>query len=159
MGTPNSRFLRRAPRSLIPNSLEREVAHRDFIENRHRQQVKLAEKRGRTSKDCFKVGDRVRLKDPKTLKWDKKGVIKEQRQAPDGRAYSFIVSMDNGRDSVRHKSHIKHHESGNAERDARVSFADKVDVAAMDTKVMTRARSRALANIANPAGAGVLKKA
>ena len=129
------------------------------MESRHRQQVKLAEKQGRTSKDCFKAGDSVRLKVPKSGKWDKKGVVKEQRNAPDGKAYSFIVTMENGCESIRHKYHLKHHEDGNVERDARMSFADQVHVADMDTGMLTRAQRRALANIATLAGAWVLKSA
>ena len=68
-GTANSSFLRRAPRTNLPNSMETEVKHSDMITIRHDKQMKIALQKGRTSKDVFKCGDAVRVQDPLSKKW------------------------------------------------------------------------------------------
>ena len=77
--------------------------------------------------------------------------------AHDGKSYSFVVEMENGRESIRHKQHLRHFEKGASTRDTQVLFGDSVCVASMDTGMMTRARQRAIANLGSPVGAGVLK--
>ena len=69
------------------------------------------------------------------------------------------MTLENGRESIRHKSHLKHHEKEKREHDARVSYAEHVQVEQIDTGMLTRAQKRAIANIANQAGAGMLKHA
>merc|ERR1711954_568946 len=40
--------------------------------------------------------------------WDKSGIIKEVRNADDGQEVSFIISLPNGRETIRHRSHLRH---------------------------------------------------
>ena len=65
-GTPASPFFRRGLRTLLPNSLDREVDRRDLIKKRADKQMKLYLKKGRSTADQFHVGDKVRAKDPVT---------------------------------------------------------------------------------------------
>ena len=37
-GSASQRFLKRSPRSCLPNSIEREIDHRILVQNRHRKQ-------------------------------------------------------------------------------------------------------------------------
>ena len=62
-GTAAQRFFRRGVRTLLPNSIVREVDHRQLIQKRHEKQVKIATAKGRTSKDVFVNGDKVRVQD------------------------------------------------------------------------------------------------
>ena len=65
-GSASSRFFGRRLRTLLPNSLDREVNRRDLIKRRADKQMKLYKQKGRTCKDNFVVGDRVRIRDPVT---------------------------------------------------------------------------------------------
>jgi len=75
---------------------------------RAKKQRLVAERKGRKSADEFKLGDRVRVQDVATKKWNKSGVVQEAREADDGQSVSFIIKMDNGNESIRHRSHLKH---------------------------------------------------
>ena len=65
-GTAAERFFRRSPRSNLPNSVNREIDHRNLISNRHKKQEKIATAKGRKSKDQFEVGDDVVIQNPQT---------------------------------------------------------------------------------------------
>ena len=58
-GTPAQRFFRRGVRTMLPNSIVREVDHRALIKKRHEKQVKIAQEKGRSSADIFMKDDKV----------------------------------------------------------------------------------------------------
>ena len=108
MGSRAERFFRRRPRSLLPNSIKRELNHRDLIKIRHDRQMKLAMAKGREAKDKFEVNDLVRVQCQVNKTWKKKGKIVDVRVSEDGSQQSFIIRMENGREAIRHKSHLRH---------------------------------------------------
>ena len=101
------RFHARAPRTYLPNSVERFVEHRQLIQNRTEKQMKLARKKGRNSSDEFQAGDHILIQDNVTRRWSKKGTIEEARTAEDGSAQSFIITTEDGRVCVRNKRFLK----------------------------------------------------
>ena len=59
-GSPAERFLSRKPKTLLPNSIEREVDWRSMLTERTNKTTKHVEnKKERKSKEEFKVGDKV----------------------------------------------------------------------------------------------------
>ena len=121
-GSRAERFLRRRPRSNLPNSILRELKFRDLIKSRHQKQLQIAKKKGRTSRDVFMEGDAIRVQDPVDRHWKKKGVIKEIRKSPDNQAHSFIIQLEEGGQTIRHKSHIKHDTVSEKKRSPTVRF-------------------------------------
>ena len=43
-----------------------------------------------------------------TKKWNKVGTIKQKREADDNQEVSFIIELQNGCETIRHRSHIRH---------------------------------------------------
>ena len=72
------------------------------------KQIKLAERKGRQSRDQFKEGDKVLLRDPKTKRWVTEGLIVQERNSDNGFPVSFVIELDTGHRTIRHKSHMKH---------------------------------------------------
>ena len=107
-GSPAERFLKRGIRSRLPNSCRKDLESEDLMAIRAKKQRLVAERKGRKSADEFKLGDRVRVQDVATKKWNKSGVVQEAREADDGQSVSFIIKMDNGNESIRHRTHLKH---------------------------------------------------
>ena len=125
-GSRAERFFRRSPRSLLPNSIKRELKHRDLIKHRHEKQLRLAKAKGRESKDEFKMGDLVRVQDHVDKNWKKKGKVVGVRDAGDGTNQSFIVRMENGHEAIRHKNHMRH-AAGIDEPTKKVKFDEGVE--------------------------------
>ena len=48
------------------------------------------------------------MQDAASKKWNKTGRIVEKRQSDDGQDVSFVILMANGRETIRHRSHIRH---------------------------------------------------
>ena len=107
-GTAAQRFFRRGVRTRLPNSIVREIDHRQLIQKRHEKQVKIATAKGRTSKDVFMNDDKVVIQDHKTGKWTLKGVISGARDADDGTVQSYTIQMNDGGEFIRNKCFIKH---------------------------------------------------
>ena len=107
-GTAAQRFFRRGVRTRLPNSIVREIDHRQLIQKRHEKQVKIATEKGRTSKDIFMNDDKVVIQDHKTGKWTLKGVISGTRVADDGTVQSYTIQMNDGNEFIRNKCYIKH---------------------------------------------------
>ena len=120
-GTAAERFFRRSPRSNLPNSVNREIDHRNLISNRHKKQEKIATAKGRKSKDQFEVGDDVVIQNPQTKRWNIEGVIKEERVAEDNNTYSYIISLNEGGTTLRNKRFLKHAKIKHVKR---VAFAE-----------------------------------
>ena len=119
-GSASERFFKRGPRTILPNSINREIEHRNLIKARHQKQERIEKEKGRTSKDSFRVGDRVVLQNPITKRWTDYGEVKLQRTADDGSHQSFEITLDSGSSALRNKRFMKHE----AQRPIRqVSFA------------------------------------
>ena len=72
-------------------------------------QERISKRKGNSSQDSFKVGERVRIKSNTDGRWVTKGVIQEAR--PSGSSSppaSFVVLSDSGTEFIRHKSYLKH---------------------------------------------------
>ena len=83
-----------------------------------------AKKKGRSSSDTFEVGDEIRIQDSSTKKWNKIGTIKEKREADDNQEVSFVIELQNGRETIRHRSHIRHNVTRYTQvTDTRVRFS------------------------------------
>merc|ERR1711954_230375 len=104
-GSPAHRFLKRHVSSNLPMLITKELKHEDLMKIRSDKQQKLAKKQGRRSSDIFLEGDSVRIQNMKSGCWDKSGIIKEVRRADDGPGVSFIISLPDGKETIRHRSH------------------------------------------------------
>ena len=71
-GSAAQRFFRRGVRTRLPNSIEREIDHRQLIKSRHEKQLKLALAKGRTSTKQFLIDDKVVVQHHTTGKWTEK---------------------------------------------------------------------------------------
>ena len=108
IGTTAERFLCRAPRSLLPNSLKRFVDHHKLIINRRDKQTEIALKKGRSCPNSFEVGDRCVVQDVLNKRWNILGTIKEKRASEDGSYRSFIVKKDDGTEILGNARFLKH---------------------------------------------------
>ena len=87
------------------------------------------------SADTFEEDDSVRIQNMANSCWDKLGVIKEVRTADDGQGVSFLISLPNGRETIRHCSHIRHNINRYTRiTETRVRFDMKVDKEGEDRK-------------------------
>ena len=68
--TPMSCFFGRRTRGHLPNLFDRECQIVETIQKRIQNQFNLAQKRGHFNNDTFSVGDRVRVQDPASRKWN-----------------------------------------------------------------------------------------
>ena len=98
-----SRFMGRATRTMIPNSLRRAIDWRKQIQLHGEQVEKRVQKRGRTEgkKLTFAEGEEVWVQCIKTGKWKEKGTIESIRVADDGTIKSYAVLI-NGVLTTRH---------------------------------------------------------
>ena len=108
--------------------INKELKHKDLMRIRSEKQQKAARKQGKRSADTFVEGDSVRIRNMQNGCWDKSGTIKEVRTSDDGQGVSFLISLPNGRETIRHRSHLRY----NLNRYTRVSeikvrFDTKVD--------------------------------
>ena len=107
-GSAAERFLRRHPRSNLPNSIKREIEHRELIQARHKKQQRIADQKGRVSTDTFELNDRVLLQDPESRRWVLKGKITKKREADDKTNHSFEIQLDGGGVTMRNKRFLRH---------------------------------------------------
>ena len=107
-GSAAERFFRRKPKSLLPNSIEREVDWRSMITERTNKQAKLAtSKKERKSAEEFKPGDNVIIQEHSGRKqWKNTGMIEQARISDDGSSQSFLITLDRGGSFLRNK-HFK----------------------------------------------------
>ena len=103
----NSLFFKRGPRSTLPNSIKREIVHRDIIQRRNENQDKLAKVKGRSKNDIFKENDEVILQDPRTSKWSQQGVVKSKCASDESDVY-MVELAESGMLTIRDKKFIKH---------------------------------------------------
>ena len=75
---------------------------------RARKQIGAAKKKGRTSADVFELNDEVRIQDMNTKRWNKVGKITAKCEGDDEQNVSYVIELENGRETIRHQSHICH---------------------------------------------------
>ena len=127
-GSPAQRFFKRHVRSNLPMLITKELKHEDLMQIRSDKQQKLAKKQGKRSSDTFLEGDSVRIQNMKNGRWDKSGTIKEVRRADDGQGVSFLISLPDGRETIRHRSHLRYNLNRYTKiSETKVKFDLKVD--------------------------------
>ena len=113
-------------KSKLPNSIIRQLDHNALIRQRHEKQIRIAQQKGRTSKDHFNLQDRVIVQDMLTKRWTIKGEVASVRYADDGSIQSYEISSDEGMKYVRNKRYIKHDRNMNVIRKVvRFQLADE----------------------------------
>merc|ERR1711954_489143 len=88
--------------------MSKELRHEDLMRNRSEKQLKLAKKQGRRISDEFLKGDSVRIQNMRSGRWDKSGLIKKVRRSDDGQGVSFIITLPDGKETICHRSHLRH---------------------------------------------------
>ena len=127
----------------MPNSFEKNLKVADLIKIRSEKRQKLASKKGRTSTDEFFIGQEVRVQDVVSKNWHKKGTIQESREADDGQETSFIIKMENGRLTTRHRCHIKPNVTRNSKvTDTKVRFSQESPQTEPQTESSAGVRTR-----------------
>ena len=102
------RFLGRAARWKLPNSMIKTVNRDDLVKTRMKKQIKLAERKGRQSKDQFKEGDKVILRDLVTRHWSTEGLVVGEIPSGNIMPLSFVIELQSGNRTIRHMSHMRH---------------------------------------------------
>ena len=92
----------------MPNSLIKTVNRDDLVKMRMKKQIKLAERKGRQSKDKFNEGDKIVLRDPVTRRWSTEGLVVGERPSDNIMPVSFVIELQSGNRTIRHKSHMRH---------------------------------------------------
>ena len=125
-GSAAERFFRRGVKSKLPNSIIRQLDHNALIKQRSDKQVRIAQQKGRSSKDEFAPEDRVIIQDMHTKRWTIKGTVKLARPADDNSIQSYEIETDDGTTFLRNKRYVKHDRNWAMNRIARVvRFADE----------------------------------
>ena len=127
-GSAAERFFRRGVKSKLPNSIIRQLDHNALIKQRSDKQVRIAQQKGRSSKDQFIPEDRVIIQDMLSKRWTIKGTVKQVRIAQDKSIQSFKTESGDGTLFVKSKSYVKNDRSMNAITKV-VQFADEVEQA------------------------------
>ena len=108
--TPMECFFGRRTRSHLTNDFNKECKIVETLYKRIQNQFSIANRRGHFNQDTFSPGNRVRVQDPATRKWDILGVVTAKIAASDGSSRSYEVETDKGAVLVRNSTHIKHSE-------------------------------------------------
>ena len=113
-------------KSKLPNSIIRQLDHNALIRQCHEKQIRIAQEKGRTSKDQFHLQDKVIVQDMTSKRWIHKGEVTSVRYADDGSIQSHEISSDDGTKYIRNKRFIKHDRNMNAIRKVvRFQLADE----------------------------------
>ena len=96
--------------AIYPISLIKECQIIETMQKCIANQFALAEKRGHYNHDSFKVGDRVRVQDPESRRWNILGEVTSEIKAEDSSTKSYKVRSDSGQELIRNGSHIRHSE-------------------------------------------------
>ena len=106
--TPMSCFFGRRTRGHLLNLFDCKCQILETIQRRIQNQFNLAQRRGHFNNDTFSVGNRLRVQDPASRKWNILGVISSEIAADDGLTKLYEVRADSGQELVRNGTHIKH---------------------------------------------------
>ena len=108
--SPMECFFGRRTRSHLPNAFNRECQIVETLYKRIKNQFNIASRRGHFNRDTFGPGDRVRVQDPGTRRWDILGTVKTEIAAGDGSSHSYEAETDDGATLTRNGTHIIHSE-------------------------------------------------
>ena len=100
-GSAIARFFQRDVRSGLPNSLDRSMDWKILMENHRKAHLRRVDRKGKTTKDSFEVGEFCRVQNIATKLWDSQGEITVVRTACDGRIVSYDLLINN-RHSTEH---------------------------------------------------------
>ena len=129
-GSAAERFFRRGVKSKLPNRIITQLDQNALIRQRHEKQIRIAQQKGRTSKDQFNLQDRVIVQDMTSKRWILKGEVTSVRYADDGSIQSYEISSDDGTKYIPNKRYIKHDRNMNAIRKVvRFQLADEAEQA------------------------------
>ena len=106
MGSPIARFLGRNCRGAIPNSLDRNGNWQAMMDNRARQHQLRVDKKGKTPKEMYEIGEKVLVQDVATRQWSKEGTVISIRTAMDGTVVSYVLDI-NGYETARHRKFLR----------------------------------------------------
>ena len=93
-GSAIARFFQRDVRSGLPNSLDRSMDWKILMENRRKAHLRRVNRKGKTTKDSFEIGEFCRVQNIATKLWDSQGEITGIRTACDGRIVSFDLHIN-----------------------------------------------------------------
>ena len=117
-GSPSERFFKKQIRSGFPSIIKKEIQYEDLMRIRAKKQQETAKKKGSLSADTFEIDDEVCVQNAANKRWDKTGTIVEKRQSDDSQDTSFVISLANGRQTIKQRSHVRH----NVTRYTRVTY-------------------------------------
>ena len=98
------RYLGRGLRSRLPNSWDRNVDARD-LKTKKRGSGEEGEKKERTveAKLVFDINDKVQVQCKRSKQWNLKGIIKDVRINEQGTICSYLVQLESGLITSRHR--------------------------------------------------------
>ena len=78
-----------------------------------------------------------------TRKWKDSGTVEEARKADDGTENSFIIRLDTGGETLRHKGHLRHNTAAMPAPLKKVNFnlPARTPTVAKEPGVVTRSRA------------------
>ena len=88
--------------------MKRKVERDNLVKQRLMKKQKLADCKGRMSRDEFRLGDKVQICDPISRRWNVEATVIQEQVSDNGRQVSFIIEFDDGKTSIRNKSHLRH---------------------------------------------------
>ena len=146
-GSAITRFLGRGVRGNLPNSLNRNVDWKEQVEARGETRQRRVDKKGRTvgKKETFEVGEKVRMQNIKSKKWDQEGEILDVRTAADGTIVSYEINTS-GTTTTRHRRFLmKLHNSPVSNEANQTVDSDRDEQREESTapeRIVTRSRAR-----------------
>ena len=106
MGSPIARFLGRNCRGAIPNSLDRNGNWQAMMDNRARQHQLRVDKKGKTPKEIYEIGEKVLVQDLASKAWNKESTVIAIRTAVDGTVVSYLLDI-NGYETAHHRKFMR----------------------------------------------------
>ena len=129
----------------MPNSFKKNLQIEDLMSIRDKKRKQLANRRGRKSSETFEVGDPVRIQDPISKRWTIRGTIERIRSSEEGTQTSYQIKKRNGRNTLRHASHVRHDVTiDDRTEPQKISFKEDIEIRPLRRLVMTRSRAKAL---------------
>ena len=108
-GSAFERFYGRAPRLTVPGlNPYTWVEQQKLNISRINAQEKVAAKKGRGNTEHFKVGDDVRIRNLKTLKWDLIGIVSKEIPSEDSVVRTYEVELSDGSFHTRNGKYLHH---------------------------------------------------
>ena len=107
-GSAITRFLGRGVRGALPNSLNRSTNWQEQVRAHGEARQQRVTKKGRTvgKKEIYVPGEKVKLQDIRSKKWNADGTITEVRTAADGTIASYGIETSDGSLTTRHRKYI-----------------------------------------------------